>query len=60
MIEEKIVKVNGDVAIRRYNKGRFLGKGGFARVYEIVNLENRKVSASKIVQKASLTKSRAK
>ena len=60
IIEEKIVKVNGDVAIRRYNKGRFLGKGGFARVYEIVNLENRKISASKIVAKASLTKSRAK
>ena len=60
IIEEKIVKVNGDVAIRRYQKGRFLGKGGFARVYEIVNLENRKISAAKIVAKASLTKSRAK
>jgi hypothetical protein len=34
VVEERTVKTNGDVAIRRYNKGRFLGKGGFARVYE--------------------------
>jgi polo-like kinase 1 len=59
-VEEKIVKVNGDVAIRRYTKGRFLGKGGFARVYEIVNNDTAKHYAGKIVQKASLTKSRAK
>ena len=60
LIEEKIVKVNGDVALRRYTKGRFLGKGGFARVYEIVNQDSSKHYAGKIVAKASLTKSRAK
>jgi len=54
------VKVNGDVAIRKYSKGKFLGKGGFARVYEFVNLETRKLYAAKIVAKANLTKSRAK
>jgi polo-like kinase 1 len=59
-IEEKIVKVNGDVAVRRYTKGRFLGKGGFARVYEITNTDSNKLYAGKIVAKASLTKSRAK
>ena len=59
-IEEKIVKVNGDVATRRYTKGRFLGKGGFARVYEITNNDTGKVYAGKVVAKASLTKSRAK
>ncbi len=59
-IEEKLVKVNGDVATRRYTKGRFLGKGGFARVYEIVNNDTGKIYAGKVVQKASLTKSRAK
>jgi polo-like kinase 1 len=59
-IEEKIVKVNGDVATRRYTKGRFLGKGGFARVYEIKNNDSNKTYAGKIVAKASLTKSRAK
>jgi polo-like kinase 1 len=42
-IEEKIVKVNGDVAVRRYTKGRYLGKGGFARVYEITNQDSNKV-----------------
>ncbi|CAG9323602.1 unnamed protein product [Blepharisma stoltei] len=59
-VEEKVVKVNGEVAIRRYNKGRFLGKGGFARCYEFTNLETRKITAAKIVSKESLKKSRAK
>mmetsp|Transcript_2278 Transcript_2278/g.3626 ORF Transcript_2278/g.3626 Transcript_2278/m.3626 type:complete len:564 (-) Transcript_2278:38-1729(-) len=60
VVEEKIVKVNGDVALRRYSKGRFLGKGGFARCYEFMSLDTKKLLASKIVPKASLTKSRAK
>jgi polo-like kinase 1 len=33
VIEEKIIKLSGDVAVRRYEKGQFLGKGGFATVY---------------------------
>jgi polo-like kinase 1 len=62
IIEEKIVKVTGDVQIRKYIKGRLLGKGGFAKCYEATELDtpNRRVLAAKIVQKASLTKSRAK
>ena len=60
LIEEKVVKVSGEVAVRRYSKGRFLGKGGFARCYELTNQESRKLLAAKIVPKASLTKSRAK
>lgn len=59
VIEEHVVRSNGDVTIRRYNKGKFLGKGGFARVYEMT-AENRKVYAAKVVPKDSLTKSRAK
>jgi polo-like kinase 1 len=59
-IEERITKINGDAAIRRYSKGRFLGKGGFARVYEITNIDTRKNYAAKIVAKSSLTKARAK
>ena len=39
IIEEKIVKISGEIALRRYHRGRFLGKGGFARVYEFKNLE---------------------
>ena len=57
-IEEKIVKVNGDIAYRKYARGRFLGKGGFAKCYEFTNLENNKIYASKIIPKASLKKSR--
>lgn len=60
IIEEKIVRVNGEIAVRQYSKGRFLGKGGFARCYEFCSTETRKLTASKIVPKASLTKSRAK
>ncbi|CAG9314980.1 unnamed protein product [Blepharisma stoltei] len=60
IIEEQIVKPSGEVTIRRYSKGKFLGKGGFARVYEFTSLETRKVYAGKVVVKASLTKSRAK
>ena len=60
LIEEKIVKPNGDIAIKSYNKGRFLGKGGFARVYEFTCLDNKHVSAAKIIPKAALSKARAK
>jgi len=37
-----------------------LGKGGFAKCFEITNLENKKILAAKIIQKSSLTKSRAR
>ena len=60
IIEEKIVKSSGEVSTRRYSKGRFLGKGGFARVYELTSLDTKHVSAAKIVPKAALTKARQK
>ena len=41
-------------------KGNFLGKGGFAKVYEIRNMELDHTQAVKVVPKATLTKSRAK
>lgn len=37
-----------------------MGKGGFAKCYEFVNVETNKLSAAKIIDKTSLTKSRAK
>merc|ERR1719262_1375370 len=43
----------------RYSKGRFLGKGGFARCYEVQHMETREIFAAKIVQKASIVKPRA-
>lgn len=60
IIEEKIIKVTGDIQIRKYLKGKFLGKGGFAKCYEFTNLDSKKIYAAKIVSKASLVKSRAK
>jgi len=60
IIEERISKVNGDFAVKKYAKGKLLGKGGFAKCFEVTNLENKKVLAAKIITKASLTKSRAR
>ena len=34
VVEEKIIKVTGEIQTRKYNKGRLLGKGGFAKCYE--------------------------
>jgi polo-like kinase 1 len=59
-IEERISKVSGDFAIKRYARGKLLGKGGFAKCYEITNLETKKAMAAKIIVKSSLTKSRAR
>jgi polo-like kinase 1 len=60
IVEEKVVKVTGDIQIRKYTKGRLLGKGGFARCYEFTSLESKKIYAAKVVTKSSLVKSRAK
>ncbi len=60
IVEEKITKVSGEVQIRKYIKGRLLGKGGFAKCYEFINQETEHSSAAKIIPKKSLVKSRAK
>ena len=60
IIEEKISTVSGDTAVRKYSKGKLLGKGGFASCFEFVNLETKKVVAAKVIPKNTLTKSRAK
>jgi len=60
IIEERITKVNGDFYIKKYALGKFLGKGGFAKVYNMTNLENGKILAGKVIPKANLNRSRAK
>ena len=60
VVEEKIIKVTGDVQIRKYYKGRLLGKGCFAKCYEFTCSENKKIFAAKVVAKSGLVKSRAK
>ena len=42
IIEEKNTKSNGETIIRKYVRGKLLGKGGFAKCYEITNIENKK------------------
>lgn len=56
-IEERSSKTN---EITKYVKGKFLGKGGFAKCYEFTIFDTKQIVASKIIPKASLTKSRAK
>nr|CAB3264950.1 serine/threonine-protein kinase PLK1 [Phallusia mammillata] len=41
---------------KRYQKGRFLGKGGFAKCYEITDLDTKQIFAGKIVPKSLLVK----
>jgi len=43
IVEEKVVRFNGDICIKKYIRGKFLGKGGFAKCYEFTNAETRKV-----------------
>jgi len=45
---------------KRYERGRFLGKGGFAKCYELKDLATGEVVAGKIVPKSLLTKSHQK
>jgi polo-like kinase 1 len=44
----------------RYLKGKFLGKGGFARCYELTDMNSKEVFAGKIVSKQLLTKQHQK
>ncbi|KAK3530669.1 hypothetical protein QTP86_031662 [Hemibagrus guttatus] len=42
--------------MKRYTRGRFLGKGGFAKCYEITDLDTKEVFAGKVVPKSLLMK----
>ena len=59
-VVEKIVTVQGDIKNKEYKKGRFLGKGGFARVYEVVNEDSGEIFACKFISKDALAKTRAR
>ena len=45
---------NGEINYRQYFKGKFLGKGGFAKWYEFVQCDSKAVTAAKVIEKASL------
>lgn len=39
-----------------YKRGKFLGKGGFARCYELIDMESQQIYAGKVVSKLLLVK----
>ncbi|XP_059164290.1 serine/threonine-protein kinase PLK1-like isoform X2 [Physella acuta] len=45
---------------KRYLRGRFLGKGGFAKCYELTDLDTKEIWAGKIVSKSLLVKQHQK
>lgn len=42
---------------RKYERGRFLGKGGFAKCFELKDMQTGEITAGKIVPKSLLQKS---
>ena len=60
IIEEVIPISKGKTKIRKYKIGRFLGKGGFAKCYELICLDNNKIFAAKMIAKGSLKSERQK
>ena len=58
IIEEKITNALGEPSVKKYSRGKFLGKGGFAKCYELTHLDSKKITAAKIVPKSTLQKSR--
>lgn len=62
IIEEKRRRMKGQegYTIHKYRRGKMLGKGGFAKVYQCTALDTGKDYAVKIVPKANLVKARAR
>eukprot|EP00912_Choanoflagellata_sp_UC4_P002385 UC4_evm2s1504 len=52
--------IHDKVGKRRYRRGHFLGKGGFAKCYELYDCDTGKLYAGKIVAKSTLAKNKAK
>ena len=52
--------MNGECQYKRYVKGKLLGKGGFAKCYELTNVDSKRLYAAKIIPKNTLTKNRAR
>ena len=47
-------------AVIRYERGKFLGKGGFAKCYELKRVDNGRIFAAKIFDKQGLSNGRSK
>ena len=59
-IEEKLNDPHSTNKIRKYTKGKLLGRGGFARCYEFICQDNNKVFAAKVINKQNLSTERQK
>ncbi|KAI9905934.1 hypothetical protein PsorP6_014382 [Peronosclerospora sorghi] len=59
-ILEAYLDRHGHVRTRKYRKGKFLGKGGFAHCYELTCEHTGQIYAGKVVAKRSLVKPKAK
>ena len=59
-IEEKINDPHSEHKIRKYTRGKLLGRGGFARCYEFICQDNNKVFAAKVINKQNLSTERQK
>ena len=58
-IEERI-KDSHHEKVRKYTRGKLLGRGGFARCYEFICQDNNKIFAAKAISKINLAKEREK
>ena len=47
-------------AVIKYERGKFLGKGGFAKCYELKRVDNGRIFAAKIFDKQGLSKKKKK
>ena len=47
-------------AIIKYERGKFLGKGGFAKCYEMKRVDNGRIFAAKVFDKKGLSNGRSK
>mmetsp|Transcript_109011 Transcript_109011/g.188733 ORF Transcript_109011/g.188733 Transcript_109011/m.188733 type:complete len:915 (-) Transcript_109011:2719-5463(-) len=54
---DTIIELNHEGQIvRKYQKGKFLGKGGFAKCYEVTDCDSGRISAAKVIDKKILVK----
>jgi len=60
IVEGEIETENGTVVTKKYIKGNFLGRGGFAKCYEFKDFDTGQVFAAKIIDKTSINNMKRK
>eukprot|EP00462_Mataza_sp_D1_P019146 CAMPEP_0175139226 /NCGR_PEP_ID=MMETSP0087-20121206/10782_1 /TAXON_ID=136419 /ORGANISM="Unknown Unknown, Strain D1" /LENGTH=729 /DNA_ID=CAMNT_0016422207 /DNA_START=89 /DNA_END=2278 /DNA_ORIENTATION=+ len=54
--DHSIRRPDDSTYVKRYKRGRYLGKGGFAKCYELTSMDSNRTYAGKIIPKSSLAK----